>query len=218
MSVALRPIKRDVESLADVAYRRLSEALLTGQLPPGRRLVMDDLADQLGISRTPVRDALLRLQRENLIEPTGKRGYVVCALSPEAVLHLYEAREAIEGFAARRVAEIGEPAIEHVRRAIAATKGKGTDARRRFDANLSIHRAVVEATGNPSLLELFDDVWLRARGLALFADFIAHDTQRTPVEVDKRHEPLLVAFGEGPDASFVAMRDHIRAGLTVHRT
>ena len=67
-------------------------------------------------------------------------------------------------------------------------------------------------------MELFDDVWLRAHGLALFADFIAHGTQRTPVEVDKRHEPLLVAFGEGPDANFVAMRDHIRAGLSVHRT
>jgi DNA-binding GntR family transcriptional regulator len=177
--------------------------------------VMDQLADQLDISRTPVRDALLRLQRENLIEPTGKRGFVVRVMTADDALHLYETRAAIEGFAARRVAEIGKPAIEHVRRAIAASKGTNTDARRAFDANLCIHRAVVEATGNPSMLELFDDIWHRALGLALFADFLAHDTERLPV--DKRHEPLLIAFRNGADASFVAMRDHIRAGLRVHQ-
>ena len=215
MSVILRPIQREVESLADVAYRRLSEALLTGQIPPGHRLVMDQLANQLGISRTPVRDALLRLERENLIAPTGKRGYVVRAMTVDDAMHLYEAREAIEGFAARRVAEIGETAIEHVRKAIVATKGTDTDARRAFEANLSIHRAVVEATGNPPLLELFDDMWLRARGLAMFADFLAHDSEPEPVDI--RHEPLLVAFREGSEASFVAMRSHIRAGLSVHR-
>lgn len=215
MSVVLRPIHREVESLADVAYRRLSEALLTGKIPPGHRLVMDQLANQLGISRTPVRDALLRLERENLIEPTGKRGYVVRAMTVDDAGHLYEARTAIEGFAARRVAEMGERAIEHVRKAIVASKGTDTDARRAFDANLSIHRAVVEATENPPLLELFDDLWLRARGLAMFADFLAHDIEHAPV--DKRHEPLLVAFGKGSDASFVAMRDHIGAGLRVHQ-
>lgn len=215
MSIVLRPIQREVESLADVAYRRISEAMLTGQIPPGHRLVMDQLADQLGISRTPVRDALLRLQRENLVEPTGRRGYVVRAVAVDDAVHLYEAREAIEGFAARRVAEIGKPAIEHVRRAIVAAKGTDTDARRSFDANMSIHRAVVEATGNPALLELFDDIWLRARGLAVFADFLAHDTEHVPV--DKAHGPLLVAFRKGSDAGFVAMRDHIRAGLRVHQ-
>jgi DNA-binding GntR family transcriptional regulator len=216
MSVVLRPIQREVESLADVAYRRLSEALLTGQIPPGQRLVMDQLADQLDISRTPVRDALLRLERENLIEPTGKRGYVVRKMTVDDAFHLYETRVAIEGFAARRVAEIGKPAIAHVRRAIVASKGTDTDARRAFDANMSIHRAVVEATGNPSLLELFDDIWHRSVGLALFADFLSHDLEQLPV--DKRHAPLLVAFGQGSDASFGAMRDHIRAGLRVHKS
>lgn len=214
MSADLRPIRREGTSLADVAYRRISEALLTGQIPPGARLVMDQLADQLQISRTPVRDALLRLQRENLIEHTGKRGYVVRVMTADDAVHLYETRAAIEGFAARRVAEIGEPAIDHVRRAIAATEGATTDAREAFEANMSIHRAVVEATGNPALLELFDDIWHRAMGLVLFADFFSHDTERVPVNL--RHEHLIQAFGDGADASFDAMRDHIRAGLNVH--
>ncbi len=214
MRTSLRPIRREASSLADVAYRRISEALLTGQIPPGQRLVMDQLAEELHISRTPVRDALLRLQRENLIEPTGKRGFVVRVMTADDAVYLYEARAAIEGFAARRVAEIGKPAVDHVRRAIAAAKGANAGARQAFDANLNIHRAVVEATGNPALLELFDDIWQRALGLALFADFFHNDTQRVPV--DQHHQPLLDAFGEGADASFDAMRDHIRAGLRVH--
>lgn len=214
MSADLRPIRREGTSLADVAYRRISEALLTGQIPPGARLVMDQLADQLQISRTPVRDALLRLQRENLIERTGKRGYMVRVMSADDAVHLYESRVAIEGFAARRVAEIGEPAIDHVRRAIAASKRATPGAREAFDANMSIHRAVVEATGNPALLELFDDIWHRAMGLVLFADFFTHDTERLPA--DRRHEPLLNAFRKGADAAFEAMRDHIREGLNVH--
>lgn len=214
MSAALRPIQRERTSLADVAYRRISEALLTGQIPPGERLVMDQLAEQLHISRTPVRDALLRLQQENLIEPTGKRGFVVRGVTADDAAHLYEARVAIEGFAARRVAEIGQPAIDHVRRAIAAAQGAKTGAREAFDANLSIHRAVVEATGNPALLELFDDVWHRALGLALFADFFTHDTAHRPV--NETHQPLLDAFEDSADASYAAMRDHIGAGLRSH--
>ena len=88
MRTSRRPIRREASSLADVAYRRISEALLTGQIPPGQRLVMDQLAEELHISRTPVRDALLRLQRENLIEPTGKRGFVVRVMTADDAVYL----------------------------------------------------------------------------------------------------------------------------------
>lgn len=215
VSSALRPIPRNAENLADVAYRRLSDALLTGEIPPGERLVMDQIAERLSISRTPVRDALLRLERENLIEPAGKRGYVVREVSIEEAVHLYEAREAIEGFAARRVAELGEPAIAQVRRAIAATERKRGGAREVFEANRSVHRAIVVATGNPSLMELFDEVWLRARGQALFGDFLARDVAHQSIH--DAHEPLLAALVEGGDTAFASMREHIRAGLAIHR-
>lgn len=215
MSSTLRPIERDVDTLADIAYKRLSEALLTGQIPPGERLVMDQLASELGISRTPVRDALLRLERENLIEPTGKRGYIVRSVSPSEVLHVYETREAIEGFAALRVAELGKPAIDHVSKAIESVKETDADARSAFEANAVVHRSIVEASGNPMLLEHFDDLWMRARSLAIFADFLNRETKHVPVDI--AHEPLLRAFDAGPEASFQAMRAHISEGLHVHQ-
>lgn len=215
MSSTLQPIKREGDTLADIAYERLSEALLTGQIPPGERLVMDQIAAELGISRTPVRDALLRLERENLIEPTGKRGYIVRAVSADDILDVYETREAIEGFAARRVAEIGKPAIDRVRKAITTVQGTDVDARSAFEANVTVHRSIVEASGNPVLLEHFDDLWMRARSLAMFADFLSREARHTPVEI--AHRPLLKAFADGPEESFQAMRAHISEGLRVHQ-
>ena len=216
MPTAMKPIGRTGETLADIAYQRISEALLSGEIEPGSRLVMDALAEQLDISRTPVRDALLRLQREGLVAATGRRGFVVSQVSERDVVHIYEAREAVEGFASRRVAEIGESAIARVEAMVRAKADIDmSDARAVYDANMEIHRTIVEAAGNPALLDLFDSIWQRARGLATFADYLAHDTARE--SITESHLPLVEALRQGSDAAFNAMRSHIRDGLEVHR-
>lgn len=215
MPSTMKPIARRSTTLADSAYERIADALLAGTIEPGARLVMDQLAEQLDISRTPVRDALLRLEREGLIEPTGRRGYVVREIAAVDTVHLYEARESVEGFAARRVAELGGEAVEHVAAVVKSVAGTDMDdARAVYRANLEVHRAFVEATGNPILLDLFDEIWQRARGFATFHDYLARDRSVTPV--DRAHAPLVRALRKGPDASFEAMRAHIRAGKNVH--
>lgn len=215
MTAVMKPIGRSDLSLADVAYERISEALLSGAISPGSRLVMDQLAEQLDISRTPVRDALARLEREGMIEPTGRRGFVVRTLTEQDTVHLYEAREAVEGFAARRVAELGPKAIKVVRDAVKATAGTDmSDARAVFEANMSIHRSVVRASGNAMLLEMFDTTWQRARGSVAFADYIAHDQSEETVEC--AHRSLVDALEQGSDEAFAAMRDHIRKGRDTH--
>lgn len=211
----MKPIARRSSTLAETAYERIADALLTGTIEPGTRLVMDQLAEQLDISRTPVRDALLRLEQEGLIAPTGRRGYVVREISPLDIDRLYESREAVEGFAARRVAEIGEPAIAQVRRVVEGFAGVVmTDGREAYQANLEVHRAFVVATDNPILVDLFDEIWQRARGFAAFHDYLAHEQDSEPIAV--AHAPLVVALESGADPAFSAMRDHIRAGRNVH--
>jgi DNA-binding GntR family transcriptional regulator len=211
----MKPIERQVNTLAESAYMRISEALLAGTIEPGARLVMDQLADQLGISRTPVRDALLRLEREGLIEPSGRRGYIVREIAPDDSQYLYEAREAVECFAARRAAELGGDAIAHIKQAVASVADTDmTDGRAIYQANLTVHRSFVEVLDNPVMLDLFDDVWQGARGLAMFGDFLAHD--RSAMPIDKAHEPLVRALRKGPDVAYDAMKEHIRAGLQVH--
>ena len=215
VSRPLEPIRRSAGSLGDAVYQRIIDAILVGDIVPGARLVMDQLAEELDISRTPVRDALRRLEREGLLEPAGRRGYAVRAVNDADVLHVYELREAVEGFAARRVAEIGASAIDRVAAVVDECGARGSMGRRSvYDLNLRIHRAVVEAIENPALTAVFDDIWLKAKGLAIWADYLAHEV--TPESVREEHLPLVTALREGPEQAFVAMRSHIRGGLRVH--
>jgi DNA-binding GntR family transcriptional regulator len=206
--VAMHPVSG--ETLADAAYRRISEAMLSGVLPPGSRLVMDALAASLQISRTPVRDALHRLQREGLIEPAGRRGFLVRTLGPDAVRQLFEAREAVEVFAAQRVAELGS--VQQVTAAVDKAEQMDTahpaDA---FAANLLVHRAVVEATGNPQLVDLFDAVWTRARTLQVYSSYFERELVHLPIR--EVHQGLLDALCASPQQAASAMRQHIREGM-----
>lgn len=215
MGWAVKPIDRRTTTLADSAYRRISDALLAGTIEPGSRLVMDQLASELDISRTPVRDALLRLEREGMIEPTGRRGYVVRAMGADDSLHLYEARESVECFAARRAAMMGAPALDRIRAAVDAAAGTDLDdVRAVYDANMAIHRSFVEVLDNPVMLDLFDVIWQGARGLAMFNHYLAHTSER--VAIDVAHAPLVEALEAGPDAAEASMCAHIAAGRHTH--
>ncbi|WP_310961255.1 GntR family transcriptional regulator [Nocardioides terrisoli] len=212
----MKPIDRMGTTLADSAYQRISEALLAGTIEPGARLVMDQLAEQLDISRTPVRDALLRLEREGMIEPSGRRGYTVREFVPDDSVHLYQAREAVECYSARMAAELGKPAFDYIKKVVDSVGGTDLgDVQAVYRANLAVHRSFVEVLENPVMLDVFDEIWQGARGLAMFADYLAHERNR--VSVSRAHEPLVRALRKGPEAAYEEMSAHIRAGLDVHK-
>ena len=91
---SLAPVARPRSALTIEVYDNLLNALMDGRLAPGDRLVMDRLAEDLGVSRSPVRDALLRLHREGVVEPAGRRGYVVREASGSDIHSFYAARVA----------------------------------------------------------------------------------------------------------------------------
>ena len=96
----LAPIDTGERSLAELAYERILTAILDGDFAPGDRLIMDRLAAELGISRTPVRDALRRMEADGLVQPATK-GFVIRSLDAADVRAMYEVREPVEGWAAR---------------------------------------------------------------------------------------------------------------------
>jgi DNA-binding GntR family transcriptional regulator len=221
-SVVLRRI--EASSLADLAYERLTDALLSGELAPGDRLVQDALAVRLGISRTPVREALQRMEREGTIRAGEGRGYVVPDLTATDIGHLYEVREAVEGQAARLVAARAVAAVDGIeatlRRLSTAAGSSGPDA---FRANRLAHRAVVEASGNPFLLELFDDLWGRSVTMQAWGDYFTsvHDSTSVHDDIDlvTDHADVLAALRSGdPDRAAAVMVAHVRGGLARHRT
>jgi DNA-binding GntR family transcriptional regulator len=100
---SLQPIRRSL-SLRERIHDRLRTAILNGELAAGTPVIEAEIATRLGASRTPVREALRRLEAEGLLEPRGLRGTVVRELKGDEVACVFEIREALESLAARRAA------------------------------------------------------------------------------------------------------------------
>jgi GntR family transcriptional regulator of vanillate catabolism len=209
---AIQRIDRSHSRLAGEVYERLVEALVQGTLNPGDRLIQDRLAEELDVSRTPVRDALLRLKEEGVLEPSGRRGYVVRSLSEQDLRDLYGARDAVEGHAAALLAGTGGERLEELRAALAsATAKKFRSERESFEANRSFHRAIVATTGNTYLINFFDAIWGRAVSALAYHDFYVHSPHEQFVA---EHEGLIDEIAAGdPVRARQAMNEHIAWGL-----
>lgn len=209
---AIQRIDRSHSRLAAEVYDRLVEALVQGTVNPGDRLIQDRLAEELDVSRTPVRDALLRLKEEGVIEPSGRRGYVVRSVTESDLRDLYGARDAVEGHAAALVAGLGAEALDELREALSrATARKLRSSRDSFEANRAFHRTIVELTGNSYLLNFFDAIWGRAMSALAYHDFYVHSPHD---EFVAEHEALIQEFaGRNPERARRAMIEHIGWGL-----
>lgn len=206
----------DIQSrLADDVYDQILSAIVKGDIAPGERLIQEKIASQINISRTPVREALLRLEQEGILEISGRKGFSIREISEQEVRQIYVVREAIEGYAARIVAEHKVPEqLAAIKSAVDAELLEDTtDVEVDFRINRAIHRTIVEQTGNPMLLDMFDRVWGRGISLWLFAATRGEQVPLEPVE----HQTLFKAISTAsPEAAQEAMITHIRDGLDRH--
>ena len=138
-------------------YQRLKDAIRSGELQPGQQLVESALAEWCEVSRTPIREALSKLQHDGLVE-RSERGLMVRERSPEEILDIYETRIALEGTAARLAAERRTSHdLMLLRRALtrlAAVEVGDVDAM--VTANRHLHTAVWRASHNVSLIDLLE--------------------------------------------------------------
>ena len=110
MAQQLAPLTEKPESLTQLVYQALRDAIISKRLPPGERVSEASLARQLRVSKTPVREALLRLHAIGLVEADGGRGGRIVRPSAELIQHTYEVRGALESLAARLAVERATPA------------------------------------------------------------------------------------------------------------
>jgi DNA-binding GntR family transcriptional regulator len=145
------PLNRNASVAATELIRA---AIVEGRLEPGQRLKEEELARELGISRTPVREALLFLQAEGLVESEPNRGATVRAYEPEEIEDMYELRALLEGHAAHRAAtRISEEDLGRLRESNErfATLGAENDVVDLVRENLAFHNTVLEAAGSERL-------------------------------------------------------------------
>jgi DNA-binding GntR family transcriptional regulator len=190
-------------TLGDSVLNILRQAILTGVFAPGERLRQDALAEALGVSRMPVRSALLQLDTEGLVSFHPHRGAMVRTLKPDQVREIYELREVLETHALRRTVQVmSADRYQHLEELADALDAE-TDGDRFLELRLAFYRELYEGERYPltvALLErLREDVgryWARLR--------VTSSGERT-------HRGLLRFIQEGDVEGAVEwLRDHLR--------
>lgn len=158
--------------MADDVYDQIVDAIMNLDINHEDRLIQEKLAADLGISRTPVREALMRLEQEGVLSKSAQGGFVLYQMGDQEVRELYQTRAAIEGQVARILAErhTGDD-IKSLRSTIKKEEKitSAANVREYFEANRTIHRRFVELANNRYLLEMFDMTWGKAMSFQLFA-------------------------------------------------
>lgn len=200
-------------NLSMLAFERLEQAIMSGELQPGERLSEVSLARRFGISRGPLREAIGRLEGRNLVERVANQGARVVSLDPAQILDLLVIRESLEGMACRLAATRMKSAeLKQLHRML---DGHARDARVvsgegyfQGGGDLDFHYRIVRASGNDRLIKMLDEDLYSL--LRLFRQRLSTAPGR-PAQALEEHRAVLAALETGdPDAAEAAMRAHIR--------
>ena len=206
-------------SAAARVYAYVKERLLDGTFPGGALLSENELSQQLGLSRTPVRQAFVQLEAEGLLELYPKRGALVVPVAASEIEDVFEARLLVEEHCARRAANAGarlvadlEPLIAEQEEAVAqGAPGMAAFAR----ADRHFHRAIVHAAGNAILTRLYDALRDRQQRIATVS------LARNPGDAERfvaEHRGIVEAVGRGDGAAAADLvAAHLRAARDVAR-
>jgi DNA-binding GntR family transcriptional regulator len=198
-----------IQSVVDHVYSALRERILSGELPRGTKLRQASLAEELGVSRTPLREALRRLATEGLVEFSPNRGATVSELDFGDMRHAWSARVALEPGAARLAAERrDDEAIAAMREAVVEQRRVGNDRDASFAANRRFHLRLAAASGNPHLTRFAEMLWVPRIGVPIY-QAQAVEPQGAQRWADE-HEQIVdaIAAGDGNAAERLT-REHV---------
>lgn len=199
-------------SVVSLAYDRIRALILSGDVAPGTRLGQVELAERLGVSRTPVREALRRLTGEGLVAFEDQRGFRVAALALDDVVRRLEVRLLLEPGAARMAAErAAEDDLAALEESIVRER-RARSALDIHDASRDFHVRVAAATHNPEMVTTLEGLWLVEVGRRLLSR-----RQATPRWQDadvEEHAAILAAIRDADgDRASALMEEHIRDAL-----
>lgn len=208
------------DDLADMpgserAYRTLMRAISRGELKSGARLREVDVAERTGLSRTPVRAALARLEEQGLVVTDGARGLIVAELDQGAVCELYAMREVLEGTAAKLAARHASDVEIAILREIIERDATLTDAHALAENNRLFHATLYRSSHNRYLLKMLRSIH---EAMLLLGQTTLAAAGR-PAASRHEHGELVAALERrDADAAERCARQHIAAALKVRLT
>lgn len=205
------PRQLEIRSVVDDVHEALLERIVAGELVPGARLRQEALAEELGVSRTPLREALVRLASEGLVDFTPNRGATVARRDFGDMQQAWRARLVIEPGAARLAAERRDlDSIERLRESVRRQRVVAGDVSTSFALNREFHLTLVQASGNTHLAQFAELLWLTRIGVPIFASQ-AHGREQIRAWANE-HEAITEAVAAGQAARAERLtRDHIAA-------
>ncbi len=206
-----RPVARHDTRLINGVYERLRSAIVNGEIGPETRLFQQQLAVSLGVSRTPLREALLRLERDGFLYSVPNRGMFVRGLTIEEIGELYQLRELLEPVAARLSCEVADKMdIARVKAMHREFEQRTSSSiREAFNSNFGLHISLISSCPNQRMLQLLRDIWDQNSAFLIFRYY----ARRVGVvrEMAREHREIVDAFVSG-DGRLVEelLRTHIR--------
>jgi DNA-binding GntR family transcriptional regulator len=206
---AARAAEPGYASRSELVYQKLRQAMESGELRPGQRVMEVEIAEWLEVSRTPVREALRRLESEGMLEMEPRNGLVVASISRQAMLELYVMREVLEGTAARLCARNASDIElmelqELVKREARLQDDLEALARHNRQFHEAVHRGAHNRYLEKSLYAVTDSMGLLGRSQML----LPHRAKTAQAE----HAEIARAIEKrDPDAAEAVARRHVRA-------
>ena len=196
-------------NLAEQVRKAIVSEIASGKLRPGERIIQEQLAQELGVSRQPVQQALLLLKNQGVLRDAAGRGLIVTSLDPKQVRQMYDIRAVIEGLAFRKAAEknperankLGPALIQNGRKSV-----KSGSVAQMIAADIKFHDFIYSLSENPLIAPSMEVQWTntqRVMGEVLMLD-------ETPRDIWDQHEALLHAVIAGDAAAAETLaRQHI---------
>ena len=197
--------------LRDIIYDDLKMGILTGKILPGTRLLEVELADKMGVSRTPVREAIRRLEKEGLVNIEPRHGAYAAKVSVEDMIEILEVRELMESMAAQLAAnritqEQLDTLLQTENEYQKAVKSGDVEDMIVLDAKF--HKQVVEASHNRTLCQLIEPL----QEIALRFRYMYYNDNTRAEKMPSEHERILKALSQGNgEAARKAAEKHLRS-------
>lgn len=198
-----------IRSAMEDVYLQLRQAILDGDISPGYRLIEQALADSCQVSRTPVREALKRLTMEGLVSSDGQRGLIVSRISLESIIGAYEAREVLEGLAARLAAQAQDKflGLQALERSLTVIESLAIEPAQLNAAHDDFHNRIADLSGNSYVIQ-----WLKELSLFRTRMVTLRWIPKTRVEQSlPDHRAIYNAIkNQEPERAEYAARAHVK--------